>query len=190
MSQILYLSIFLAVFAVFLFNKKNFSRKIQQLFLWFIIFTALFLGYEYFDKIKATRFFAELSPGSVISKNGNYIVRAARDGHFYLNLKINNKNIKFLVDTGATNIVLSKNDAKKLGFNIKNLEYKHLFYTANGAIYAARIILNQVELSSLVFRNVPVYVNQGDLDGSLLGLSFLRLFDSYKFHKNELILNY
>lgn len=95
------------------------------------------------------------------------------DGHFRLELAINGAAVTFIVDTGASNIVLSQEDASKAGFEPESLPYFGRALTANGEVKTAPVVLEEVRLGNLVDKRVPAQVNGGELDQSLLGMSYL-----------------
>ncbi len=100
----------------------------------------------------------------------------ARDGHYYLTLDISGQPIEFMVDTGATSVVLSRDDARTLGIEPEELVYLGTAQTANGVVRTARVTLKDVRLGAFNDPNMPAYVNDGDMDGSLLGMDYLGQF--------------
>ncbi|MBW8732811.1 MAG: TIGR02281 family clan AA aspartic protease [Asticcacaulis sp.] len=82
------------------------------------------------------------------------------DGHFWATALVNEKAVRFLVDTGATEVVLTPSDAQRLGFDASNLTYDQKVVTANGQ--------TRSEIS-----NVDALVVKDGLSTSLLGMSYL-----------------
>jgi aspartyl protease family protein len=103
-------------------------------------------------------------------------------------LSVNGKPIEFMVDTGATEIVLSKDDAKKLGFDLSKLAFIGTAYTANGPVSSAPVRLESISLGPFHDENVRATVNGGDLFGSLLGMEYLRRFGSIEITRDAMIL--
>lgn len=99
------------------------------------------------------------------------------DGHYYLTAKINGVQIRFVVDTGATGIVLSQTDASRAGLSPDQLAYIHTANTANGTVRIAPVILDSFDVGGLEDQNLRAYVNEGALEGSLLGMSYLRRYE-------------
>ena len=122
---------------------KNIKRNLIYLSIWLVIFLVLFIIFSYREFFLNNRIIAQLRPGYAIynQKNDSISFYAAEDGHFYANLYVNKVKIRFLLDTGASNIVLSKQDAKKANINIDNLKYNKRYSTANGIVLGARINL-------------------------------------------------
>lgn len=107
-------------------------------------------------------------------------VQAARDGHFYLTATVNGTDIRFLIDTGATVVVLSAQDAARLGLRPASWEYTHLVETAHGRIRLAQATLNSVRVGALQVDDVTALVGDAGIGISLLGMSFLQRLDRYE----------
>lgn len=116
-------------------------------------------------------------------------IRMSRDGHFRTDALINNRRIHFLVDTGASRVVLTEADAHRLGFRGKDLDFRNKVSTANGITHVAQVSLRVVKIGSLVVSNVPASVVQGEgLSQSLLGMSYLSKLSGFSVNKNTLVL--
>jgi aspartyl protease family protein len=132
--------------------------------------------YSYQNEFSAVgrRTLAALRPGqSEIGVEGSVSFFAAQDHHFWIDAVVDDKNIRFLLDTGASAIVLTKRDAARLGFQADQLNFSKRFETANGVTRGAPITLSELRIGPIVFREVPAWVNQGELTQSLLGMGFL-----------------
>ena len=112
--------------------------------------------------------------------------RKSNDGHFYILAHISGENIKFLVDTGATDVVLSFKDAQRIGAHMRPSKSK-TYRTANGSIQASYFTIPEIRIGNLVARNVGASVSTSQLETSLLGMSFLKNFQ-FIMKKDELIL--
>jgi aspartyl protease family protein len=96
------------------------------------------------------------------------------DGHFRANAEINGRSIGVLVDTGATLVALSYEDAAAAGISVGTSDFRYVSNTANGQARFARVTLDQVRIGNVVVRNVPAAVSEpGRLGITLLGMSFL-----------------
>jgi aspartyl protease family protein len=102
-------------------------------------------------------------------------IPVASDGHYYVDAAINGWPVQhMLIDTGATYLALSYEDAASLGIYPGPAEYKYETRTANGTAHVAAVTLREVRLGSLVVENVQAVIGErGMLDVSLLGMSFL-----------------
>ncbi|MBT4921393.1 MAG: TIGR02281 family clan AA aspartic protease [Rickettsiales bacterium] len=169
-------------------SKKALVKKLKYLIIWLMIFIIGFIVISYKDVFLNNRIIANLVPGRAEYNPREIIFYAANDNHFYVILEVNGQNIEFLLDTGASDIALSKADATKLGINLNSLNYNKIYHTANGVVKAAQITLDKVIIGDLVFYNVRASVSDGRMGVSLLGISFLRLFSAYKFDANKVVL--
>lgn len=123
--------------------------------------------------------------------NGSESVKLRRgsDGHFVANTKVNGKTVSFIVDTGASSVVLSQEDAVRIGVDIRGLRYSIPVQTANGTSFAARIRLYSVRIGKIDAKNVEALIARpGLLHQSLLGMSFLSRLRSYEFKGDYLTL--
>ncbi len=89
---------------------------------------------------------------------------------------MNGETIEFVVDTGATDIVLNEADAVRLGFNMSDLVYSGRASTANGVVPIARVRLETITLGRFTDRNIGASVNGAELEYSLLGMRYLGRF--------------
>lgn len=101
------------------------------------------------------------------------IARAA-DGHFWADARVDNRRLKFVVDTGASHIALRESDAAQLGIRPTPRDYTVKVQTANGMGRAALVQLRTVEIGDIVVRDLPALVHPDEALGvNLLGMSFL-----------------
>lgn len=112
-----------------------------------------------------------------VQGNGSIEFTKSRDGHFYIQAQVNNRNITFLLDTGASDIVLSQKDAVYAGINLQNIRNFKIYETAKGQIEAGVIQIPQIKIGNFVINEVQASVNSYSMSHSLLGMSFLRYFD-------------
>ena len=135
------------------------------------------------------RVIGELVPGQAIILEGNTIIlSASRDGHFYANGKANGKKLRFMIDTGASDVVLSPLDASRIGIDVEKLQFTKTYQPANGIGLVAHYRLNSLAIGSLEYAKVAVSVNKSDMVTSLLGMSFLERLQSFEFRGSKLYL--
>lgn len=137
---------------------------------WGAIFVAVLAGYGLWSDIRHTVNPVQTSEGGAIT------LPRAPDGHYYLRMDVGGEAVTFLVDTGATNVVLSQADARRLGFDPGSLVYTGFASTANGQVRTARVVLPEVALGPFRDERVRAYVTDGEMDGSLLGMDYLHLY--------------
>ena len=188
-SYLIYLIIILVVLlgTFLLSNKKNLNKNIQNLAIWGLIFFALLVTYYLWNELK---FSMEKERYNYVIENDNSIlINKSYDGHFYLPLSINNKEIIFLVDTGATKSLLSKSDYKLLMNDEINFTSEKIIETANGKILALETTFDKVKLFNNILGDVTFLVVRNDFEGpniSLLGLDLLDNKFNYQITNNYL----
>ena len=138
---------------------------------WGLIFVGVMAGYGLWNDLRLSE-----APRQMMADGGEVVLPRAPDGHYYLTLTIDGTPLEFMVDTGATNVVLSRDDARKLGIDPDTLAYLGQAYTANGVVRTARVTLTDVALGDVVDARLAAYVNDGEMEGSLLGMDYLGRF--------------
>ena len=117
-------------------------------------------------------------------------IEASRSGHFFVEANVNGTPIRFLVDTGATAVVLAPDDAEKLGFNEDSLEFGARLRTASGIVPAAPMVLDEIRIGPLRMGKVRAAVNSSAMPFSLLGMSFLGRLRGYEVVGRRLVLRW
>lgn len=150
-------------------NRGGLTKMFQHLAAWVFIFLGAIAVFGLWDDISAT-----LSPRqSVFADEGRIELPRSEDGHYYVTLVINDQPVRFVVDTGATAMVLTQDDAARVGLKGADLVYLSEAMTANGPVRTAPVRLDTVALGPFQDAQVPAYVNGGQMDGSLLGMTYL-----------------
>jgi clan AA aspartic protease (TIGR02281 family) len=109
----------------------------------------------------------------------NVTIRAASNGHFYVEAVANGRRIPLVVDTGATVVSLTRQDAERIGLDVSHLSYTQRVQTANGVARAAPVTLREVSIGPVAVADVEAVVNEGRSAHSLLGMSFLSRLQGY-----------
>lgn len=185
-GRLTYLSLLLLAIAVWFYatNRHRLSQSLQQMAIWGLIFLGVITAYGFRDIIRE-----QLRPRTTFALSENSVVlRRDREGHFKARLLVNEVPVDFVVDTGASQIVLTKRDAARIGLHPENLRYFGRASTANGSVRTADVKLDVVKLGKITDYGVPASVNDGDLFGSLLGLSYLDLFSEVRISGDEMFL--
>lgn len=164
-------------------NRESLGKLMQQVLIWVLIFVGAIAVVGLWDDIRQT-----LRPmQSVVSQDRIELPRAP-DGHYYLTAEVNGTPIRFVVDTGASQVVLSQGDAARIGIDTENLAYLGRAYTANGQVRTAPVRLDSVAVGPVRHEDVRAVVNGGAMDGSLLGMSYLQRFSSIEITGGQLVL--
>ncbi len=159
---------------------------------WIGIGLVLILGYSFRHDLGAIkdRVLGELLPHrAVVSDGGAVSFRASAGGHFQIEAHIDGTPIRFLVDTGATDIVLSPADARRLGFDLARLRFDRSYRTANGMVQGAPVTLGALTVGPIRLRDIPATVNGAEMNQSLLGMRFLNRLKSYEVKDGVLTLH-
>lgn len=163
--------------------RGNAGRSLQMLAVWALIFVGVIAAYGLWNDIRR-----DVAPvQSILSENAVSVPRGA-DGHYHLVLRINDVPIELVVDTGATDIVLSRRDALRVGLDPADLAFTGVAQTANGEVRTAPVRLDRVQLGEISDTNLRAVVNEGDMDFSLLGMGYLNLFGKIEIVGDELVL--
>jgi aspartyl protease family protein len=117
------------------------------------------------------------------------VFRANPQGHVLVDAWVNGAPVRFLVDTGATMVVLTQKDAAAAGFGQDDLVFSMRTSTANGVARAAPIKLRELRVEQLLIPDVTAAVAE-NLNISLLGQSFLTRLDGYEMRDGVLTLSY
>ncbi len=124
-----------------------------------------------------------IKSGSVVS-----LPKSRSDGQFWADARVNSGHVRFLVDTGASSVALTLNDAKKAGIRTHELVYNVPISTAGGRNMAAHIDLKSISVGAITIRNVRALVVPEGLHVSLLGMSYLGQLQKVEATPNALLL--
>lgn len=187
-SATTYLSaLIMALFAIWILaslRRHGWHRNLQSAAIWGLIFLGTIAGFGMWEDIKR-----DIIPRqAVFDAQGRIEVPRARDGHYYLTLDVNGAPVDFVVDTGASEIVLTQDDAAAVGLNGDSLNYIGRAFTANGEVRTAPVRLASVRIGRVEDRNVPAFVNEGEMFQSLLGMAYLQRWDKIEISDGRLIL--
>lgn len=122
--------------------------------------------------------------------NREITLRKQADGHFYVQVEVNGYPIDFLVDSGATHVVLTQADAETAGLRPGTLRYTGRSQTANGVATFATVQLRQLRVEQFVVRDINAAVIDSPLGISLLGMGFLSQLEEFSVVGDRLIMRY
>jgi aspartyl protease family protein len=172
------------------------GKTILQMGIWIAIILLLVLGYSFQPEFSSmitgvkARLTGALVPGQAQPQpDGSLVFARANDGHFHVEALVDGTRIDFLVDTGASGILLSPADAQRLGFDPKQLDYDVGTSTANGDGRAAKVTLGVIEIGQIRRSDMPALVNQAEMGGSLLGMKFLDRLHGFTVEGDKLVLH-
>ena len=165
------------------------AQMARDAMIWLAIIVVLVLGYSFCNDLQYSRLGAALIPSRIQkTADGGLSINMAQDGHFHMEAEVNGVRMNFMVDTGASDIVLSPRDAKNAGFPIETLNYSRTYHTANGTGSGAPIIIKTMRVGPFMLTDIPASVNAAAMDTSLLGMAFLKQFREYHVNGDTLTL--
>jgi aspartyl protease family protein len=193
--------VYLSVLLVMLIGSIGLGRtraaaKFRYLGVWLLIAVGLVAIYAYRAPVLelAAPVLRELRPSRVVEAVGaegerELVVRRASDGHFRVDADVNGVPVRFLIDTGASTTVLTQADARRVGIDPATLTFDRAVQTANGLAFFARAFLTSFSIGPYHLASVPVGVMPaGALDTSLLGMSTINRFSSWRIDGDQMVL--
>ena len=165
-------------------NRVSLGKTMRMALVWGLIFLGVIAGVGLWSDIRTD----VIPQQSVVADGARIEVPRAFDGHYYLTLNLNGEPVDFVVDTGASDVVLTRDDAARIGIDLDNLVYSGRAMTANGAVRTASTRVDAVEIGGIRDTGVRVSINEGEMPGSLLGMSYLQRFERIEISDGRLVL--
>ncbi|MBO9401571.1 TIGR02281 family clan AA aspartic protease [Shimia sp. R9_3] len=185
-GHLAYLSLLLVMVLMWYISSGRLAlgQTLRNAAIWVLIFLGAIAVAGMWEDIRST-----VRPMQTVLDDGSRIeIPRSNDGHYYATLRLNGANIDFVVDTGASEIVLSKADARRAGLDPDNLTYWGRAMTANGEVRIAPVWIEEISLGDFTDRDVRATVNEGEMPQSLLGMSYLQRYAQITIAGNRLIL--
>lgn len=185
-GSLIYLCVLLAVVAFWFFAQRRnaMGKTLQHALTWGLLFIGVIAAIGLWDDIRST----VRTTQSVFEDAGRIEIPRSPDSHYHLTLQLNGAPVRFIVDTGASDMVLTQKDAARAGLDPSSLPYVGRAFTANGEVRTAPVTLDEVRLGKILDTRVSASVNQGEMERSLLGMSYLQRFSQITIAGNKLIL--
>ena len=184
-ARLVYLTLLLLVIAgtYVLSNRRRIGEMARHAAIWGLIFVGALAGVGLWQDIRR-----DVIPRQSVLSDGRIEVPAAADGHFYLMAEVNGVPVRFVVDTGASEMVLTWAAAQRTGLAPARLVFLNEARTANGTVATAPVTLDSVTLGPVEDRGVRALVNRGEMDVSLLGMGYLNRFEAIEMRRDLLVL--
>jgi aspartyl protease family protein len=174
-------------------GRGDILRGVGHVAIWVAVVGVLALGYLYRAELAQApqRLRMALNVGAPVA-TGPHELRVAQDdsGAYLVVGQVNGQRVLFMVDTGATDTVLSPADAQRVGVNLDALAFDRTAETANGLGYGAAWTADRLAVGDIRLAGFPVVVNKAPMSASLLGMSFLNRLDSFEVRDRTLILRW
>ncbi|MGN6148187.1 MAG: retropepsin-like aspartic protease family protein [Rhizomicrobium sp.] len=188
---------YLAVFAAIMASGFVASRRVSgtqaliNIAAWLGILALIAGAYLAKDSNLFLRLQGELMPGTAVeSASHELTIHADENGEFVVFGKVNGATVRFAVDTGASDVVLSPDDARRAGIDVSALTYSGKYESANGTGHGAFVTLDTLAIGPIQYAQVPASVTRRNMHGSLLGMAFLRRLRSFEFSGDRLVLRW
>lgn len=118
-------------------------------------------------------------------------VKIAADefGHFNADFRLNGRNVDAMIDTGATLVAMNASTARRVGIKVMPADFKYTVKTANGQTRAAGVTIERLQIGRILVEDVEaVVLDDKALDGTLIGVSFLKRLAKYQVENDALLL--
>lgn len=128
-------------------------------------------------------------PRQPVTSGRSLMLEANRQGHFEVEARIGGRPVDFLVDTGASQVVLRESAAARIGIRPMLRDYTAVIATANGKVKAAPAKLDRIEVGGITVYDVQALVLPDEaLNVNLLGVSFLSRLRRYEYAGGRMVL--
>lgn len=148
--------------------RQRLGLALRTAMAWGLIFLGVAAGYGLWQDLRH-----DVLPRQMVTETGELVIPRAADGHYYIDIDVGGTRLTMMADTGATSVVLSPADARRLGIAPESLVFTGQAMTANGVVRTARTTLRDVTLGPFTEAALPVWVNEAEMDISLLGMDLL-----------------
>lgn len=167
------------------------GQSLRMVVAWLLIFGAAFLAFTLKDDFLALgrRAYAELTGDNVVATGqGEIRIRQSDDGHFYVNGEVNGRQVRFLVDSGATVTTLSRAAARNAGVEPEG-GFEVIVATANGSALMDRGTVGRLKVGPIERDALAVHISRVEEDDlSVIGMNFLSTLSAWHVDGNILVL--
>ncbi|HET9144713.1 MAG TPA: TIGR02281 family clan AA aspartic protease [Sphingomicrobium sp.] len=148
------------------------AKMIKMALAWIVVFAAGFVLFTFRDDFGylAQRLKAE-AIGTPVNQGRETRIPMAIDGHFWINARLNGRDVKFLVDSGATMTTVDRETAEEAGIQVSQRRDQFV-RTGNGIIRVSSGRADELSVGGIVRRDVGVQVADND-DLNVLGMNYL-----------------
>ncbi|MEM9639330.1 MAG: TIGR02281 family clan AA aspartic protease, partial [Pseudomonadota bacterium] len=123
-------------------NRLSTNKLLQQAAVWGLIFLGAIAAFGLWEDISQT-----VRPQqAVFADQGKLVVPRGPDGHYYIAAEVNGAPVQFVLDTGASTLVLTREDAAAAGLSVDDLNFTNRAMTANGEVRTAPVRLDSVTI--------------------------------------------
>ncbi len=174
-------------------SRGDLGQHLRHGSIWVGMAAVLALGYAYRAELAGVpqRLQLAFATGEPVAVGDHELAISQDDeGAFMAVGKVEGQRVRFIIDTGASDTVLSPDDARRLGIDVDRLDYSYVSETANGVGHGAPYVVRSLELGPIREDGFRLVINRAPMHGSLLGLSFLKRLSSFEIRGRQLILKW
>lgn len=174
-------------------SRGRLMEHLKYAAIWLVVLALMALGVAYRGEFEgvAQHLRIAFSDGTPVASGGHeMVVPPDSNGGFVVIGIVNGQRVRFMVDTGASETVLSPDDARRVGADLSQLRFDSMSETANGTGYGARYRIRSLAVGPFVLNDFQVEVNRAPMSGSLLGMTFLRRLQSFRVEGGNLVLRW
>ena len=165
-------------------GRASWNKTLQHAAVWLFIFLGAIAAFGLWGDISQT-----VKPRQAVFADKNRIVvPRSPNGHYYIDTTVNGAAVRFVLDTGASALVLTQDDARRAGLEPSKLDYFSRAMTANGEVRTAPVRLESLTLGSVTDTNIAAVVNGGEMSESLMGMEYLQRWGRIEIAGNRLTL--
>ena len=174
-------------------DRLRLGQTLRYAAIWGAVASVLLVGLAYRAELAeaGARVRSALIPSYAVARGPRELVLSRSEGgHYAVVGQVNGRPVTFMIDTGASDIVLSPEDARRVGLNLASLRFDRVYGTANGAGRGAAATVDSLAVGPIRLSDVEVSVNEAPMGTSLLGMSFVRRLRSMRFEGDRLTLTW
>lgn len=191
-GSLIYAVLLLVLVASSLFARRlPFGETLKMALTWVLIFGAIFVVFAFRSDLKIVRdrIAVELGLSDGVQSDGTLRVPRDDGGHFSVTANINGRDVRFMIDSGATTTSMSVAAARSVGVDVSETGFPVIVETANGTAEMRRARLARLTIGPIKRQDFPVLVSDTLGDTNLLGMNFLDTLRGWRVEGDTLVLN-
>lgn len=191
-GSLIYAVLLLVLVASSLFARRlPLGETLRMFVTWVLIFAALFVLFTFRSDLKIVwdRIAVELGLRDATQKDGTLRVPRDANGHFSVTATVNGRDVRFMIDSGATTTSMSVASAREVGIDVSEAGFPVIVETANGTAEMRRARINRISVGPISRDEFSILVSDALGDTNLLGMNFLDTLKGWRVDGNTLILN-
>lgn len=167
------------------------GETLRMVLTWTFIFAALFVVFTFRSDLKIVwdRVAVELGLRDATQAGGTLRVSRDTNGHFSVSASVNGRDVRFMIDSGATTTSMSLASARSAGIDVSTAGFPVIVETANGTAEMRRARISRLSVGLIRREDFPVLVSDNLGETNLLGMNFLDTLKGWRVDGDTLILN-